>query len=469
MHLKLRDIVFLLAATATLIALVACGSSPIATEAPTPTITASPIPTATAVPTIQAPVSTQVPPTPSPMPVPTATAIPTPTVTPVPSALSDETFAFLEQFTLQYSPRESATDAELAAAQFLKSRFDELGYATRLQEFTVGPLPRSELTITSGSGTEKKWSHPMGMSHEGGVSGVLRFVGKAFEEDIPAEGLEGVIALIERGEITFEEKVERVAEAGAVGAIVFNNRPGRFYGDLRNQSTMPAVSISRGDGRDLLDLIEEGEVEAQVTVKSESRPSRNVIAEMPGSADTGRTVVLGAHYDTVPDSPGANDNGSGIATIMTIARQVAGNSYPFTIRFVLFGSEEIGLFGSRHYVDALDTEGIESTIAMLNFDTVGAGSNLGVLGSPDLIGEALRLGKRFGPNLVRITALPPNVSSDHAPFQDADIPVMFLMSDDSSRIHTPEDKLPWIEPNLLGWSAEIGIGLLDWLSTAQTP
>ena len=278
-----------------------------------------------------------------------------------------------------------------------------------------------------------------------------------------------MIALIERGEITFEEKVERVAEAGAVGAIVFNNRPGRFYGDLRNQSTIPAISISRGDGRDLLDLIEEGKVEAQVTVESKILPSRNVIAEMPGSENTGKTVVIGAHYDTVSDSPGANDNASGIATIMTIARQVAGNSYPFTIRFVLFGSEEIGLFGSRHYVDALGAEGIESTIAMLNFDTVGSGSRFGVLGDASLIREALRLGERFGPSLVRPTTLPPNVSSDHAPFQDADIPVMFLMSDDSTRIHTPEDKLQWVDPDLLGWSAEIGIGLLDWLSSTETP
>ena len=469
MHLKLRYIVLLLAVAATLIALVACGSSPTATESPTPTVTASPIPTATAVPTFQAPSPTAIPPTPTQAPEPTATATPAPTVTPVPSVLADETFAFLEQLTLEYSPRESATDAELAAAQFLKSRFEDLGYETILQEFTVGPLPRSELTITSDSEPEEVWSYPMGMSHEGDASGTLRFVEKAFEEDIPEEGLEGVIALIERGEITFEEKVERVAEAGAVGAIVFNNRPGRFYGDLRNQSTIPAVSISRGDGRDLLDLLEDGEVEAQVTVKSETRPSRNVIAEMQGSENTGKTVVIGAHYDTVSDSPGANDNASGIATIMTIARQVAGNSYPFTIRFVLFGSEEIGLFGSRHYVDALGAEGIESTIAMLNFDTVGAGSNLGVLGSPDLIGEAMRLGERFGPNIVRITALPPNVSSDHAPFQDADIPMIFLMSDDSSRIHTPEDKLQWVDPDLLGWSAEIGIGLLDWLSSTETP
>ena len=242
MHLKLRDIGLLLTAAVTLFTLAACGSSQIATESPTSTATASPIPTATAVPILQSPTSTPAPPTPSP------TSVPAPAVTPVPSALADETFAFFEQLTLEYSPRESATDSELAAAQFLKSRFEELGYETRFQEFTVGPLPKSELIVTSGSGTEEMWSYPMGMSHEGVASGVLRFVGKAFEEDIPAEGLEGMVALIERGEITFEEKVERVAEAGAVGAVVFNNRPGRFYGDLRNESTIPAVSISRGDG-----------------------------------------------------------------------------------------------------------------------------------------------------------------------------------------------------------------------------
>ena len=468
MHLKLRDIGLILAAAVTLIVLAACGSSPTATESPTSTATASPVPTSNAVPTLQPPTPTPVPPTPSPNAVPTATLAPT--VTPVPSALSDDIFAFLKQLTLEHSPRESATDGELAAAQFLKSRFEELGYKTHLQEFTVGPLPKSELIVTSGSGSEEMLSHPMGMSHEGIASGVLRFAGKAFEEDIPAEvGLEGVIALIERGEITFEEKVERVAEAGAVAAVVFNNRPGRFYGDLRNPSTIPAVSISRGDGRDLLNLIEEGKPEAQVTVKSETLPSRNVIAEMPGSADAGRTVVVGAHYDTVPDSPGANDNSSGIATIMKIAEQIAGNSYPFAVRFVMFGSEEIGLFGSRHYVDALGPEGIDSTVSMLNFDTVGSGSRFGVLGSAGLTREAISLGERFGPKLVRPTTLPPNVSSDHAPFEAADIPVMFLMSDDSSRIHTPEDKLQWVEPNLLGWSAEIGIGLLDWLSSSETP
>ena len=470
MHLNLHNFGLLLAAAATLVALVACGSSPTATATPTPTIAASPSATATAAPTPTATaIPTPPPPTPSPTLEPAPTAAPAPTLTPVPSALADDTFAFLEQLTLEYSPRESATDEELAAARFLKSRFEDLGYETHLQEFTVGPLLKSKLVITSGSVNEEMWSRPMSKSKESVASGILRFAGKAFDEDIPADGLEGAIVLIERGEITFEEKVERVAEAGAVGAVVFNNRPGRYYGDLRNQSTIPAVAISRGDGRDLLDLIEQGDAEAQVAVKSETLPSRNVIAEMPGSNDASKTVVVGAHYDTVPGSPGANDNASGTATIMTIARQVAGNSYPFTVRFILFGAEEVGLFGSRHYVDTLSPEEIDNTVAMLNFDSVGSGGGFGVLGDGGLTQETLRLGEQFGPKLVRPTTLPPNVGSDHVPFEAADIPVMFLISDDSTRIHTPEDKLKWIEPNLLGWSAEIGIGLLDWLSTTETP
>ena len=60
---------------------------------------------------------------------------------------------------------------------------------------------------------------PIARSIEATKTGTLASAGKAFEEDIPPEGLDGKVALIERGTITFEEKVKRVADAGAVGAI----------------------------------------------------------------------------------------------------------------------------------------------------------------------------------------------------------------------------------------------------------
>ena len=63
-------------------------------------------------------------------------------------------------------------------------------------------------------------------------------------------GIEGKIALIERGEITFSSKVARVHDAGAVAAIIYNNEQGNFRGTLRGRSQIPAISLSRADGLD---------------------------------------------------------------------------------------------------------------------------------------------------------------------------------------------------------------------------
>ena len=70
---------------------------------------------------------------------------------------------------------------------------------------------------------------------------------------MPDDGLTGSVALIERGQITFQEKVTRVAKAGAIGAVVFNNVPGGFGGILNDTGPIPVLSITREDGLDLRD------------------------------------------------------------------------------------------------------------------------------------------------------------------------------------------------------------------------
>ena len=76
----------------------------------------------------------------------------------------------------------------------------------------------------------------------------------------------------------------------------------------------------------------------------------------------------------------------------------------------------------------------------------------------------LEIGLEIGASMSRDSLLHPGSSSDHAPFEDAGIPVAFLLADDASRIHTPEDTLDFIDRNLVGWSAEISITLLDRLA-----
>ena len=466
--------------------LTACGAGVVPTSVPEP----SPVvvePTSTVTPEVQpspTPIFEASKLSPTALPIPTRT--PSATRTPIPSTASDEQRSessrpltelserladkavdFLTGFTQDYSPRASGTLQEKAAADFLAAQLRDLGYDTELQSFTVEIIPSDVPFLSLTSPEDRTFrSMPFTLSGRGEAEATLVFVERAFPDEIPESGLEGQIALIERGEITFEEKVTRVAEAGAVAAIVFNNIPGLFGGTLRDDGEIPAVSISQEDGVDLLELMEEGDVVAKVRVVFETRETQNVVAEKKGTAGDGTVVVLGGHYDTVADTPGANDNGSGIATLMTVAEEIADDDYPFTIRIIPFGSEELGLRGSGHYVDNLPDEEIESIIAMLNFDALSSGPAVGIIGEASLTRMIMALGDANGIEVLRRQGLRGG-SSDHAPFQAAGVPVIFFMADDFSRIHTPDDKLEFVQPELMGRHAALAIGLLDELARRQ--
>ena len=323
-----------------------------------------------------------------------------------------------------------------------------------------------ELVLPTGDAPESPQSALIWPPIHGISAGLLTYVERAFEDDIPTEGLDGRIALIERGDITFEEKVKRVAEAGAVGAIVFNNQEGLFFGRFESEPSIPAVAISQADGHDLRDLAEQDDLGATVSVGDETSPSRNVIADKSTATGSERTVIVGAHYDTVPNSQGASDNGSGISAVLTIAEHIADRSYPFNVRIILFGAEEVGLFGSRHYVENMSREEIDNTIAMLNFDAFGSGRTLQIAGDIQLTNEANRIGSNLGMNLGTFSEQQWRTlggASDHGPFRLAGIPVLFFISDDLSRINSPADEIQHINPQLLGRAAEIGILMVEWL------
>ena len=80
----------------------------------------------------------------------------------------------------------------------------------------------------------------------------------------------------------------------------------------------------------LLELLSQGEVQAAVSVQEAKLPSRNLVAELPGGQ--GEVVVLGAHYDTVADTQGANDNTSGLAVLLILAEELASRDLPFRVR-----------------------------------------------------------------------------------------------------------------------------------------
>ncbi len=102
---------------------------------------------------------------------------------------------------------------------------------------------------------------------------------------------------------------------------------------------------------------------------------RNVEVEVKGSARASEVVILGAHYDSVLGAPGANDNGSGVAAVIELARSFRSSSPGRTLRFVMFVNEEppfshSDAMGSRHYARRARERG-ENIVAMFSLETIG--------------------------------------------------------------------------------------------------
>ncbi|HET7270537.1 MAG TPA: M20/M25/M40 family metallo-hydrolase [Rubrobacter sp.] len=172
--------------------------------------------------------------------------------------------------------------------------------------------------------------------------------------DFPATTA-GKVALIQRGTCTFGEKVQNAEAAGAVAAIIFNegqpDRVGLINGTLGAPAKIPALDATFAVGEELYNLARAGVTSVHIVTNtvSETRDTKNVIADYPGGR-TNRTLVVGAHLDSVPEGPGINDNGSGASGILEIALQMKKRGIKPTnhVRFIFWGAEESGLLGSEY-------------------------------------------------------------------------------------------------------------------------
>jgi len=169
-----------------------------------------------------------------------------------------------------------------------------------------------------------------------------------------------------------------------VGVIMFNqgnenpndDRFGVFGGTLSTATwtadPVPVVSTSFDIGAAL--AATSGLVmEIHVVTNESTIQTSNLLADTP-TGRTDRTVIVGAHLDSVPEGPGINDNGSGTAALMEMALQIdaLGIEPENRIRFAFWGGEEDGLQGSNHYVSQLSKAEIKQHAVNLNFDMLGS-------------------------------------------------------------------------------------------------
>ena len=96
----------------------------------------------------------------------------------------------------------------------------------------------------------------------------------------------------------------------------------------------------------------------------------NIIVTKKSSTDTTKNLIISAHYDSAEDSVGANDNGSGVATVLELARILKDTEMSYNVKFILFSGEEKYMLGSRWYVGNLSEDERKQIIGVINIDTI---------------------------------------------------------------------------------------------------
>ena len=97
------------------------------------------------------------------------------------------------------------------------------------------------------------------------------------------------------------------------------------------------------------------------------RVSQNVVLTVPGASE--RTIIVGAHYDSPPD-PGTSDNASGVALLMESAKRMMDYDNYYTIRYIFFGAEEVGLVGAAWNLHQMSEEERDNVVMMVNGDVL---------------------------------------------------------------------------------------------------
>lgn len=193
----------------------------------------------------------------------------------------------------------------------------------------------------------------------------------------------------------------------------------------------------------------------------------NVVATIPATPDTqlgaalagGKAVIVGAHFDTVPSSPGANDNASGVAVVLAVARFLADvPCRASAVTIVMFDVEEIGLFGSRAYAPTVDPDTVHAvhTIDQVGWD--GDGDATFELEQPTAALEAewRAAAALVGATVVRTTT----GGTDHVPFRDRGFAAVglteeYVGGDTSPHRHTAADTAATIDADYLALAAKL--------------
>ena len=350
-----------------------------------------------------------------------------------PTHEGDRAYAHIQKLATEIGPRVAGTEGERKAADYIAAQFASSGYSVEKPEFSyTGDRFRAATLKIAGQPFE---AITMDGSAGGTVSGPAIFIGLGDSAGLAGKAVAGKIAVADRGTLTFAEKYEAARAAGAVGLVILNNADGQLNGRTQSGARCPVLAIAGEDAAAIRSAATAGATFELISNGNGPSKAVNVIARSsPGAACD---VLVGGHFDTVPDAPGANDNASGTANVIELARAMAADGLDSGVCFAAFSAEESGLFGSDALLQRLSAEG-HSPKAMVNLDVTGIGSGVELVGDRNTVSAALEIAA--GLNIkARRSELPANSGSDHQTFQKVGIPAIWFFSGEFDSIHSPRD------------------------------
>ncbi|MGA8857835.1 MAG: M20/M25/M40 family metallo-hydrolase [Candidatus Bathyarchaeia archaeon] len=399
-------------------------------------------------------------------------------------ASADRAFADAKKLSSTTS-RIAGTVGDKQAIEFIVRTFKRAGLEVRCDKFRA--LSFQERSTTLEAVFPVKWKMKARAmlytcsTSPRGVEGELAYVGQGKRSSYRRVDVRGKIVLIERpvDKDSYWDEASLASKGGARAVVVIDVNPWIFTGTMETgffdsarrfraikPRNIPVVGIARDDGHRLLQAMKNGSVVARlkVDVFSNTVVTQNVRGFLKGRGKSSRKILITAHRDSA-NTPGANDNGSGTAVLLELARVLGKYRVERSVELVSLGAEEVyGQLGSQHYCKAHASE-LPQIDGLINVDMIGVGSEIKIItqGSwPDrprirtdkrlnkLLHDAARaLGYRFGYGVCTIG------TSDEGRFLKAGVPSAWLWKPDDPCYHSIEDTYDRINPNDLKAVADV--------------
>ena len=357
--------------------------------------------------------------------------------------------------------RMGGTAEELKAAEMLKEEIEAMGLKSDIEPFEIEDYVQETAELEVLQPYNKKYTVRAykfsANTPEEGIEAPFYYAENMTDVDIA--NAKGKIILVNG--IVRLDLFRKILKSGAVGFISMTGTmlDTEENSDLLQRSTrdtmrafgnLPAASIRI---KDAFEMVKEEASLVKLTIKGENitRTSHNVVTTVPGTDKADEIVSFGAHYDSVEFSTGVYDNGAGSVIIMDILRHFVANPPRRTLQFNWYGSEEMGLLGSKAWVKAHKDE-LKDHVYMINVDVGGS-----VLGADQALVLATKEGTTYIDSFMKrkgyaVVVKQDIYSSDGVPFADNGVPSTSFIrfgTQGAGYIHDRNDIIDWLYPKAL--------------------